>query len=90
MIAITREPASESVVLTADGELNDEAVAGLLNALALTVDDTPIVIDLTRAGALTAGEDIGLLCALAFRPGPVVFRGAHRNHRRLVSVVEAS
>ena len=88
MIAITREPVSQRVVLTAEGELNDEAVAGLLNALSLTLDETPIVIDLTQAGAMTADNDLGLLSTLAFRSGPVAFRGAHRNHRRLVAVVE--
>ena len=85
MIAITREQGTQRVFLTPHGELNDEAVTALLDALELTDDDAPVVIDLGGAGELTATQDIGLLCALAFRSGSVVFRGARRNHRRLVS-----
>ena len=75
--------------MTTHGELNDAAVTALLEALALTDDDTPIVIDLADAGELKASKDIGLLSALAFRPGEVAFKGAHRHHRRLVSAARS-
>lgn len=90
MIAITKEKGTGRVILTTHGELNDEAVTALVQALALTDDDAPIVIDLADAGELKAKSDIGLLSALAFRSGAVAFRGAHRNHRRLVSAVRSA
>ena len=90
MIAITRERGTRRIVLTTHGELNDEAVTALLEALALTDDDAPIVIDLADAGELKTTRDIGLMSALAFRSGAVAFRGAHRNHRRLVSAAQSA
>ena len=90
MIAITKEKGSGRVILTTHGELNDDAVNALLEALAMTDDDAPIVIDLADAGELKTSRDISLLSALAFRSGAVAFRGAHRNHRRLVSAVRSA
>lgn len=90
MIAITRERGTGRVVLTTHGELNDDAVKALMEALALTDDDAPIVIDLADAGELKTSRDIGLLSALAFRSGDVAFRGAHRHHRRLVSAARSA
>ncbi len=90
MIAITKERGTGRVILTTHGELDDAAVDSILEALALTDDDTPIVIDLADAGALKTTRDIGLLSALAFRSGDVAFRHAHREHRRLVSAARSA
>jgi len=90
MIAITRERGTGRVILTTHGELNDAAVAALLDALARTEDDAPIVIDLADAGELKTSHDIGLLSALAFRSGEVAFRHAQRHHRRLVSAARSA
>ena len=90
MIAITREQGTGRVILKTRGEFDDETVSALREALWLTDDDAPILIDLAEAGELKATVDIGLLSALAFRSGPVAFRNAHRHHRRLVTAVKSA
>lgn len=77
-------------MLTTHGELNDEAVHALMDALALTDEESPVVIDLAHAGELNTTNDIGLLSAIAFRSGPVAFRHAHSHHRRLVRAAKLS
>ena len=84
MIVITREQGTGRVVLTAHGELDDDTVKALIDALALADDDEPIVIDLADSGALRTSRDVGLMSAIAFRSGPVAFRHARRCHRSLV------
>lgn len=89
MIAITREQKGK-VVLTTHGALDDAAVHALLEAISLTEEEAPIVLDLADAGELTAEHEMGLLSAIAFRAGPVRVRGAHRHHRRIVAAAKAS
>jgi|GEM_PF-2835350 len=90
MIAISRERGTGRVVLTTHGELNDETVTAMLEALEQTDEDAPLLIDLADAGELKTSREVRLLSALAFRSGPVTFRHAHRNHRRLVSAAQSA
>ena len=90
MMEITKEQRTGRLVLTTHGDIDDELVTSLLEALAEADDDAPIVIDLADAGELKTTHGIGLLSALAFRSGPVAFRGAHRHHRRLVSAAQSA
>jgi hypothetical protein len=90
MIAISKERGTNRVVLTTQGDLDDAAVSALLEAIALTDDEAPLVIDLARSGELRGTREIGLLSALSFRAGPVVFRGARPEHDRIVKAVSSA
>jgi hypothetical protein len=89
MIAISKERGTGRIVITTHGELDDVTVSALLDALELTDEEAPIVIDLRDAGPVTTSYDLRLMSTLAFRSGQVAFRGAHREHRRLVNVARS-
>lgn len=90
MIAITRNPKTGRVVLATHGPLDDATVDALLEAIGMTDEEDPIVLDLADAGELKTTHEVGLLSTLAFRAGPVTVRGAQRHHRQIVAAAKAS
>ncbi|MBS1148494.1 MAG: hypothetical protein H6Q89_192 [Myxococcaceae bacterium] len=76
MLSVTREKGSGLIVLTSTGVLDEVSVEALLRAIALTPEEAPIVIDLSRAEKLAEHSLRRLAYELAQRPGPVSFRGS--------------
>ena len=75
MLSVTREKGSGQIVLTSHGPLDQASVDALLQALALTSENSPVLIDLSRA-ELSASEQLRRLAIeLAKRSGPVKFIG---------------
>lgn len=73
MVSVTRD-ANQRIVLTPYA-LDDESVAALVQAIALTPESSSIIIDVADAGQIGEHGFVVLARTLANRSGPVAFRG---------------
>ncbi len=75
MLSVTSVKGSGQIVLTSHGPLDEASVDALLQALSLTSENAPVLIDLSRA-EISASEQLRQLAfELAKRTGPVKFLG---------------
>ena len=90
LVVAADETREVRMVVTTHGMLDDATVDALLQAIGMTDEEAPIVLDLADAGELHSTRELGLLSTLAFRAGRVTVRGAHRHHRQIVAAAKAS
>ena len=75
MLSVTRERGTGQIILTTHGMLDESSVEALLQAVALTPEHSPVLIDLSRAQITMPDCLQRLAVELSKRSGPVKFLG---------------